>query len=589
MRIINEIKSKWSVAVCAMLCAASMCACGGDDETLPSGGEGVSPDATVPDPEGTIHLSMRDYNNGKTYLGDRIYIKDENFTEAMFSSLGTVKGLGNVAHIPTSGWADKVAVVPGNGYVAYHWPEKWYRIYVTDYIVSTTGGIIGAEVKYQAPFKGKDEAIQLDTQTLTFPAEGGTQTLTFKNTGIVLFDVDTTDLPDWCTVEKASTYDQWFLANGIAITVEGSTSSAAEEGAVTLTTPYGKKTVVKVTRAGAEPFLSLSETEKELSAAAQTETVGLAGNVPFANLVSSSSAAWCQAELVDDSQKLRAASRTVKFVGDKPVSATRADEGLLDAAMSYSLKLTLGENTSTSPRTATVTVKSKDGRASATLKVVQKGITFEVKSDRVGFDKNASYRTLTINTTVSDWEAQSSASWCTFSKNGNQLTIRATASTTDRTATVSFKGFDTKITVHQSKYTVGDEFSENGVEGTVGYIGDTVRYVYKELESSQWSTENVATGATSETDGLYNVSVIKKIPFWEDSYPAFLLCDRLNTDGVTGWYLPASEELKLLPGVTYSRWSSTEYNTNYAKRINWGNDYNDNKSYSCNVVAVHKF
>lgn len=175
MRLINRLTNKWGAILLCMLCGAvAMCSsCSSDDELAPGG---IDPDKNVPDPIGTITLSMRDYNNGDTYLDNIFYIKNENFKgdNSYFASVGSIKGLGNVANIPTTGWASQVAVIPGHGYVAYNkWGDKkFYRIYVTDYITSTGGGIIGAEVKYQAPFKGKDEAIALDVQSLTIPMEG---------------------------------------------------------------------------------------------------------------------------------------------------------------------------------------------------------------------------------------------------------------------------------------------------------------------------------------------------------------------------------------------------------------------------------
>lgn len=254
MKIINRLTSNCFSVLCIMFCTATVySSCGSDDdEVIPDGGV-IAPDKDVPDPEGTIILSMRDKNNGDTRL-DNICIDNENFSDnwtphvCKFVSVGSVKGLGNVANIPITGWASAVAVFPGNGYVAYDIVTKrFYRIYVNGYIVNTTGGIIGAEVKYQEPFKGKDEAISLDVQSLTIPAEGGEQTLTFKNQGVILFDVKS----DKFTVKKASTYDHDFLTNGIVVTAEPNSSSSAIEGTVTLTTLYGKETVIKVTQAGA--------------------------------------------------------------------------------------------------------------------------------------------------------------------------------------------------------------------------------------------------------------------------------------------------------------------------------------------------
>lgn len=676
MKIINRLTSNWFAILCITFCTTAVySSCGSDDDEITPNEGGIVPGKDMPDPEGTITLSIRDSDNGKTNL-DNIIIDNENFTHdyspnIYFASIGSVKGLGNVTDIPTTGWASKVAVIPGNGYVVCDiYKEKFYRIYVTDYIVGTTGGIIGAEVKYQTPFKGKDEAISLDIQSLTIPAEGGVQTLTFNNQGVILFDVKS----DKFTVEKASTYDSPFLTNGIAIKAEPNSSSKSIEGTITLTTLYGKETVIKVTQAGAEPFVSFDERELDLTFNQQTRMVGMSGNIAFSDLSASSSASWCKVELIDNSDYMQTKSNSVKFIGGQPIKTTKAAQS--DAATSYSLTLSLDENATTTPRNATITVKSKDGKASATLKVVQKvgnvsfrqeqielsaksqikevyftsdldisnlrvksstswckvdfgtyknsiqiecdenpskdsrnaiialqsatgedfaqlevmqvGATFEVSNSKIGFDKSANYRTINISTPVSNWEAESSASWCTFSKNGNQITIRVTAAEEDRTAVVSFKDFDAKITVHQSKYAVGENYNENGIEGTVGYIGDEERFIYKELENAAWSTENVRTGADNKDDGEYNMNVIKKIPNWEDFYPAFYLCEQLNTNGVSGWYLPAINEVEVIPRDFSSCWSSTEYNY-YRTYGRYSNSSTNNKGVDCLVIAIHKF
>lgn len=560
----------------ALVCPA----CSEKDEPVP---DGMDPTQEVPDPTGTIQLAMRDKNNGNTHIGN-LYIQDENFYGIYNQtvSLGAVKGLGNVAYIPTAGWAQRVAVAPGDGYVTYDsYYKKFYRIYVSNFITSTGGGIIGADVKYQEPFLGKDEPISLASNNLTFPATGGSQVILFNNSSIIPFEIEEANVPG--TVSKASTYDQSFLTNGIAIDFTPNDQPEAITGSITLTTGYGKKTVFNVTLAGREPYISFPEEEKEVSAAAQVENIELDSNLPFEDLTVNSPAQWCKAEIVNHAADLQAQNREVKFIGDQAVSPTRSEVNT--SALSYTLKLTFDENETKDPRETTVTVSSKDKKLNATLHIVQKGIVFEVRTNQVGFDKNTGSRTITINTTVSDWEAQSSADWCTFNKVGNQINIRVTSTTEERTATITFPGFDTKITVLQSKYAKDDTFSENGIEGIVCYIGDSVRYIYTYAGSATWSTENVLTGANSRTDGEYNMSMIKKIPFWQDFYPAFLLCEKLNTNGVTGWYLPAVEELALCGFASSNVWSSTEYDESSSMT---GSDIS-NKRGENYVIAVHKF
>lgn len=124
---------------------------------------------SIPDPEGTITVNMRNIDNGGTRVEPDscctgFFIDDDNNFYCnkyyKFVSVGKVNGLGNIETIPTSGWAEKVAVEPGYGYVA-SCPKAslndknltYVRICVVSWIESTSGGIIGAVIKYQSPFK----------------------------------------------------------------------------------------------------------------------------------------------------------------------------------------------------------------------------------------------------------------------------------------------------------------------------------------------------------------------------------------------------------------------------------------------------
>lgn len=584
--------------------ALTMAACGADDDLTDDNGN-VKPDAIVEDPEGTISLSMMKGSSYKDatrlgntyiYIGDDYNFKHDEGYGCQFVSLGTVKGLGNVSYIPTSGWASSVAVKNGSGYVAcrrnyYSDNYDFYRIFVEDELVGTSGGIIGYEVKYQTPFKGKDVELDIQATALSFDENGGTEDIVFGNKDIVVFSAKSS--ADWCTVQKTSTYDQSFLSNGVRITVQPSDETTTTEATVTLTTAYGKEKEIKVTRGGIEPYISLNESSVTFDAKEAQKQVSLSTNIPKEDLeISNTASSWCTAEFVDQTRSIQAKAAMVKFVGDKPAKAMKAS----GSANYYTLSLKASANNKETERTGTVTLKSKDGKKSVTLDVTQKGITFVPSQTKVGFNKSRSNRTITIDTGI-DWEATSNQSWCTLSKNGNSLTIRVTeynGSAASRKATISFKGLSAKIEVNQSKYAVGDQYSENGVEGEVAYMNDTIRYVKKELGEAAWSTENVATGATDDFDGMKNMAVIKKIPDWENLYPAFALCDALNTGGVTGWYLPAGDEIIRITGEVYSHWSSTEYTVSRAY-INDRGRYSGehyrsiDKSEKYKVMAAHRF
>jgi len=150
--------------VCGIL-AAMFLATGCDEKNSPENPENPeNPNIPVPDPQGTVRVSVRDWNNGATWITPDGFIssfgiRNENFIGSgngwSFASVGRVNGLGNVTQIPASGWANQVAIVPGHGYVARQsltHARVYARMYAIDWVVSTGGGIIGAEIQYQSPF-----------------------------------------------------------------------------------------------------------------------------------------------------------------------------------------------------------------------------------------------------------------------------------------------------------------------------------------------------------------------------------------------------------------------------------------------------
>lgn len=106
------------------------------------------------DPEGVITVKMRNYSEGDTriYL-DGYYLMITSANNFYFSG-GEIcdagaKKLGAVKTVPSSGWTQELAVIPGHTYVLRRGESKYYKLYVIDWINgASSGGIIGAEVKY---------------------------------------------------------------------------------------------------------------------------------------------------------------------------------------------------------------------------------------------------------------------------------------------------------------------------------------------------------------------------------------------------------------------------------------------------------
>ncbi|WP_297930658.1 hypothetical protein [uncultured Coprobacter sp.] len=95
-----------------------------------------------------------------------------------------------------------------------------------------------------------------------------------------------------------------------------------------------------------------------------------------------------------------------------------------------------------------------------------------------------------------------------------------------------------------STYKVGDVYYDrNGMpEGIVIEVSTVGRYgkilSLKETSGKQWSIGHKTTGATNESDGFENMSVIKRLTDWETNYPAFAA---VAAEGDL-WYLPSANE-----------------------------------------------
>lgn len=663
--------------------ALALAGCGKAD---PDNGEHVGPNEKVDDPEGTVQITMRNGNNGGTSL-DNIYIdKADNFHIGYggIASVGSVRGLGNVSTIPTAGWSGQVAVTPGKGYVAYDgYSDTYYRLYVMEYVESVAGGVIGAEVKYQKPFKGLDQALEPEmTKVVLDPNLTSSQQVVFKNNSIIPFKVESSE--DWCRVQKASTRDQFFLFDAVVISTEDLFNAEEQTATVTITNLYGKSSTIEVTKPGRGSFIeaSVQDVQFGYSDRTQWQDVGIFTNVDPADIQVSSDTDWLSGTIQNASYK---PTRAVQFIDGKQTRANLENpvnrnlriqcEGYLgmgerkgtitltyqqakvsinvtQAGSNFSISDTNIElggtedltkkiqyyyggldysnyiidysadsaewlnvsfdwnyitiqaqaNPSEQSREATVTISYNSGNTKyelGKLNIRQKGA--EYNDQKVYFQSSASNYTL-VFPVAKDRKITSSADWCTATPSGGNLVIRASATTENRSATISIEGISAKIYVSQSKYKIGDDYSENGVEGKVYSMENGEGHIYHNFgnQSAAWSTENVSLAdAASMTDGKANTQAIKVIPGWQDLYPVFAVVDGLNTNGVTGWYIPAIDQLRFMDNLAvYSGyyWSSTGVDANQAyycycsgSQMNHSSNSHTAKATIYGLIAIHDF
>ena len=198
-----------------MLCLCLLPACGDSNGDEPDNPNPVNPDKEVADPAGTVKLSMLSEATGSGYttLDNDLWIDGANNfcaddgsiygKNGLIVDIGSVKGLGNIGYIPKSGYAGRVSVTPGHGYVwakydghdqisLVHNPVTkftYYRKFVIDYVKNAIGEIIGADIKYQRGFNGVEEELKPTEKTTYVNAYSNEAEITFDNNTIIPFSL----------------------------------------------------------------------------------------------------------------------------------------------------------------------------------------------------------------------------------------------------------------------------------------------------------------------------------------------------------------------------------------------------------------
>lgn len=271
--------------VCLSTCFSS---CSKDDEDELEQTTNVSSQ----DPEGTIVLNMTSGSSDNWYkIGDlgEIHIDAANnfvgynrYYTISFVSVGLVSGLSKITQIPTSGWAESAAVVPGTGYLMrynnYYGSVQYARIYVVEYLGmtytdeqgNTYGQTTGATIKYQAPFQ---LPIKIANTTLTFTSDAGSQTLQFENPTSATVE----EKPEWCEVVSSET--------GITVSVSENLTATQRTGGIVLKNTANSVTI-NVTQKGASSpkFQAGSGTEQDpyqITNAQQLKYISKALNAHF--------------------------------------------------------------------------------------------------------------------------------------------------------------------------------------------------------------------------------------------------------------------------------------------------------------------
>lgn len=156
--------------------AVLMVGCGKEDLNNGAAMGGGSNIPVITDDDTGIELNMRNGESDEiifetNYIDNNGYIgiakirlemtSSNNFIVKNYSSMeeygiasvGAVSNMSAITSIPSSGWVKQIAVNPGTGYVirykGHGFGYTYARLYVKDWIVNTSGGIIGATIVYQ--------------------------------------------------------------------------------------------------------------------------------------------------------------------------------------------------------------------------------------------------------------------------------------------------------------------------------------------------------------------------------------------------------------------------------------------------------
>lgn len=251
--------------------------------------------------------------------------------------------------------------------------------------------------------------ISLDMNSMEFSAESGSKAFNIKsNTSWTVSSNQT-----WCSVSPASGKNN----GSVTVKVSENTSTSARTATVTVKSEIGILTV-KVTQNEANAAISLDTSTMEFMSSSGEQTFKVTANTSW---TVSSDQTWCS------------------------VSPTSGSNN-------GSVKVKVSENTQTSVRAATITVKTDAG--TRTVSVTQNGASGQVSlsvSD-MEFAAGSGSKMFSIKSNTA-WAVSSNENWCSVSptsgSNDGSVTVSVdeNTSTSSRTATITVESATIKRTL----------------------------------------------------------------------------------------------------------------------------------------------
>lgn len=269
--------------------------------------------------------------------------------------------------------------------------------------------------------------------SMSFGAGGGSKSFTVSSYKRKVLDGVEQSGDTSVSLKSTTISGTGFSLSGTTVSASANEITSNRTGTVTITQNESNKTVTISLSQDGDDVSSYGEWT--ISVSASPTSVSSSGGTSTITASAKRTVYWASGDVTEET--------------GNPTLSTNL--GSLSSSSSPST-LTLGENTSTSSRTATI--RATHGGKSATCTVTQSGATpsttytFSINPYKVNVGSSggsgsvtiSSYKTVGSSTYDVDYSIDSSTlpSWASFNKSTSTFTIQSTTSTTGRTAEVYF-------------------------------------------------------------------------------------------------------------------------------------------------------
>ncbi len=269
--------------------------------------------------------------------------------------------------------------------------------------------------------------------SMSFGAGGGSKSFTVSSYKRKVLDGVEQSGDTSVSLKSTTISGTGFSLSGTTVRASANEGTSSRSGTVTITQNESNKTATISLSQSGDTISSYGEWT--ISVSANPTSVSSSGGTSTITASAKRTVYWASGDVTEET--------------GNPTLSTNL--GSLSSSSSPST-LTLGENTSTSSRTATI--KATHGDKSATCTVTQSGATpsttytFSINPYKVNVGSSggsgsvtiSSYKTVGSSTYDVDYSIDSSTlpSWASFNKSTSTFTIQSTTSTTGRTAKVYF-------------------------------------------------------------------------------------------------------------------------------------------------------